>query len=196
MAQIINQNTETVAIDSLRPHPRNVNQGDLGAIHESITANGFYGNVVAQRSTGHIIVGSHRWQAAQQAGLTEIPVTWVDVDDDAALRIMLADNRTARLGSDDDAALAELLKELAEDGGLEGTGFDGDDLDALLAEVADPEWSDGENERLENRKSAAFVRPVIAVADTALLEGALKATGNPNRAEALLDICRSYLEKR
>ncbi len=70
-----------------------------------------------------------------EKGATEIPVTWVDVDDDAALRIMLADNRTARLGHDDDAALAELLKELADDGGLEGSGYDNDDLDELLADL-------------------------------------------------------------
>lgn len=133
--RIINENSEVVSIDSLRPHPRNVNMGDIGAIHSSITANGFYGNVVAQRSTGHILAGSHRWLGARQAGLEEIPVTWVDVDDAAALRIMLADNRTARLGSDDEVALAELLQELANDGGLEGTGFDGDDLDQLLDDL-------------------------------------------------------------
>jgi hypothetical protein len=32
-----------VPVDSLETHPRNVNQGDIGAIYESIGANGFYG---------------------------------------------------------------------------------------------------------------------------------------------------------
>lgn len=151
--QIINQSTETVSVDSLRPHPRNVNQGDVGAIHESITANGFYGVVVAQKSSGHILAGSHRWQAARQAGLTDIPVTWVDVDDSAALRIMLADNRTARLGHDDEAALAELLQELVEDGGLEGSAYTGDDLDQLLADL-NPDFQpvDEEPPRLDQKK--------------------------------------------
>jgi len=59
------------------------------------------------------------------------------VDDEAALRILLADNRTARLGSDNEAALAELLTELAgTERGLAGTGFDGDDLDTLLNDLA------------------------------------------------------------
>lgn len=137
--KIINQATELVAPEALRPHPRNPRQGDIGAIHESIVANGFYGQVVAQRSTGFILVGNHRWKAAVAAGATEIPVTWIDVDDDRALRILLADNRTNDLASYDDEALAALLKELADASGLVGTGYDGDDLDRLLKDLAAPE---------------------------------------------------------
>ncbi len=39
--QILNEATELVAIDSIRPHERNVNQADLGAIIGSLEANGF-----------------------------------------------------------------------------------------------------------------------------------------------------------
>lgn len=133
-AQIINQGTELVAIDSLRQHPRNPNQGDLGAILASVEANGFYGHVVAQRGTGVILAGNHRWLAARHAGLEEIPVTWVDVPDDVAMRILVADNRTAALSQTDDEALAGILRDLAEADMLVGSGFDGDDLDALLAD--------------------------------------------------------------
>jgi SAM-dependent methyltransferase len=55
-----------VPVDSLETHPRNVNQGDIGAIYESIGANGFYGAIVAQKSTGRILAGNHRYQAAVQ----------------------------------------------------------------------------------------------------------------------------------
>lgn len=136
--QIINNTSELALLDAVRPHPKNPRQGDTGAIHESIQANGFYGAIIAQKSTGFILAGNHRWQAARQAGATEIPVTWVDVDDDHALRILLADNRTNDLASYDDNALAELLREIHEaHGNLIGTGYDGDDLDQLLTDLND-----------------------------------------------------------
>ena len=135
--KVINDATTIEKIDAVTPHPRNPRQGDVGAIHQSIAANGFYGHIVAQRSSGHILAGSHRWIAAKQAGAKRIPVTWVDVDDDHALRILLADNRTNDLASYDDTSLAQLLVEIQEAvGDLAGTGYDGDDLDELLADLA------------------------------------------------------------
>lgn len=134
--RIINESLEMVPVGRLSQHPRNANQGDLGAIHESILHNGFWGTVVAQKATGYVLAGNHRLVAAQQAGAEELPVAWVDVDNETALRILLADNRTTRLGQDDPQALVDLLKELAATpDALSGTGFDGDDLDELLAEL-------------------------------------------------------------
>lgn len=125
-----------VGIESVRPHPKNPRHGDVGAICESIEANGFYGAIVVQRSTGFILAGNHRLMAAKAQGLTEIPCVWVDVDDDLALRILLADNRTNDLASYDESVLASLLADLASTSDLLGTGYDGDDLDALIAEMA------------------------------------------------------------
>ena len=137
--KIINASTKVEALDAVQPHPRNPRQGDVGAIHQSIEANGFYGHIVAQRSSGHILAGSHRWIAAKQAGAKRIPVTWVDVDDDHALRILLADNRTNDLASYDDTSLAQLLVEIQEAvGDLAGTGYDADDLDDLLRLLEGP----------------------------------------------------------
>jgi hypothetical protein len=134
--RIINEGTELVELDKLKPHPKNPRQGDVGAIHGSIEANGFYGSVIAQKSTGHIIAGNHRYLAAKHANAEAIPVTWVDVSDEEAVRILLADNRTNDLASYNDDALAELLQDLMEQtGSLDGTGFDGDALDELLQDI-------------------------------------------------------------
>lgn len=134
---IVSQEYEMVPVGALSPHERNVNEGDLGAIIESVATNQFYGAVLAQKSTGKILAGKHRWLAAKDQGLEVLPVIWLDVDDAAALRIMLADNRTTRLGADNQPMLAELLQDILNDSGsLSGTGFDSDYLDELLSDLA------------------------------------------------------------
>lgn len=136
--RILNQTVETVPLDALRNHPRNPRRGDVKSIQASIDNNGFYGAVIAQRSTGYIIAGNHRWLAAQESNATEIPVIWVDIEDDHALRIMLADNRTNDLAEYDDALLSELLNDLAESTGtLLGTGYDENAVDTMLKELSE-----------------------------------------------------------
>lgn len=131
-----NEATELVPLDAIEPHPRNPRQGDIGAIHESMQDNGWYGSIIVQKSSGHIIAGNHRYRAAQQVGMTEIPVTWVDVDDDKALRILLADNRANDRASYDDNELVEILRELHDTTGtLAGTLYEDDDLAELLARL-------------------------------------------------------------
>lgn len=139
MTKIINEEITEVPTDALRHHPRNPNQGDVGAIYESIQANGFYGALVVQRSTGYVLAGNHRLKAAREAGLDSLPVAYVDVDDERALRILLADNRTGELARRDPESLTLLLAELAQGGGgLDGTGYDLDDLDDLLSDLGEP----------------------------------------------------------
>ena len=65
-----------------------------------------------------------------------VPVLWVDVDNARAVKILLADNRTNDLAGYDNKALTELLSDISNTDGLEGTGYDEADLDALIAELA------------------------------------------------------------
>lgn len=134
--QTVTQKYRRAAISDLTPHPKNPNLGDVGAIHTSIEANGFYGAILVQKSSGYILAGNHRVIAAEQAGAKQVPIMELDVDDDTALRILLADNRIAALAHNDDIQLAELLQEIAAREDLLGTGYDGDDLDQLLADIA------------------------------------------------------------
>jgi ParB-like chromosome segregation protein Spo0J len=86
---IVDQSYELVGIDTVRPHPRNVNEGNVVAIAQSMKANGFYGALRVQRSSGHICAGNHSWLAAKEIGLKQVPVIFLDISDDAALRVML-----------------------------------------------------------------------------------------------------------
>lgn len=128
--------TRTVEIDSIKPHPKNVRQGDVGAISESLKVHGQYRAVVVQRSTSRILAGNHTWKAAKSLGWKTIAAHFIDCDDDRAMRILLADNRANDLAMYDDAGLAELLKQLAEtDDGLTGTLYDDDALNDLVADI-------------------------------------------------------------
>lgn len=127
---IINQETRLVSVKDIATHPKNPNRAEIARIVESIEENGFYGTIVVQRSTGYIIKGNHTYRAAVAAGLKEVPVTYVEIDDDRAVRIMIADNRIAEFGERDEDVLADLLKGLD---GLEGTGYSDEEFADLLA---------------------------------------------------------------
>ncbi len=123
---------------NLSPHPDNPREGDIGAIVTSIEANGWFGTIVAQTTTGHVLAGNHRLIAAQHLGMETVPVFWADVDDQTARRILLADNRTADLATYDVNALAELLEQTATAGDLMGTGYEGEDIDMILRQAQNP----------------------------------------------------------
>lgn len=125
--------TNTVDINSVFPYPMNARQGDVGLIAQSLSKNGQFRPIVVNKRDNSILVGNHTWKAAKSLGWKEIAVSWVDVDDDAAARIVLADNRTADLGSYDHVELVEILKDMKS---FDGTGYTGDDVDELLKEVA------------------------------------------------------------
>ena len=135
--RVINKEIEQVAIDLLKHHPRNANNGDVEAIKKSLAVNGWYGSVVVNTGTKHILAGNHRVMAAKALGWETVPVQWVDVTPEEELRILVVDNRTTRIGQDDTTKITDILAELANTPiGLEGTGYGAADLDALIDELA------------------------------------------------------------
>lgn len=146
--KIINQETRLVSVEDICEHPRNPNRGDVARIVESIRANGFYGAILVQRSTGYIIKGNHTYRAAREAGLTEVPVIFVDVDDQHAMKILVADNRIAEFGERDEAILVQILNEVQS---LQGTGYTERELEDLLKNLASEE---------EAKKCELYVRTV------------------------------------
>lgn len=127
-----------VPIAELNPYHRNPRTGDLDAISESLSVNGQYRPIVVNRGTltgrpNEILAGNHTFKAAKQLGWTVIAVTWLDVDDDAAAKIVIVDNRTNDLAGYDSVLLADILTDLPD---LQGTGYDQEQPDQLLDETA------------------------------------------------------------
>ena len=139
--------THEIPVGDLALLPGNPRQGDIGAVAESMKVNGVYQPIVVNRGTHtgrplEVIAGNHRAQAAQQLGLDTIPAVILDVDDEQAARIALADNRTSDLADYDTDALLVMLQSLPD---LAGTGYDGDDLDALLQDAEVPDFAPDES---------------------------------------------------
>lgn len=126
---VVMSTTEVVPIESVWPHQRNPREGDVGAISESLRVLGQFRPIVVDKETKQILVGNHTWQAAMALGWTEIAVTWVEVTEEQAIRILLADNKTADLATYHDEDLQVLLASLPD---FIGTGFDADDVDSIL----------------------------------------------------------------
>lgn len=131
---------EMVPLAELLQHPENTNNGDIEALAESVRINGFYSPVIVQRSTGFILAGNHRYVVAMMMDPKQsLPVIYLDVSDDRAKRIMLADNAITRRGHDDEAHLLDLLQELHQtELGLKGTGFEDYHLLELAEEALEP----------------------------------------------------------
>lgn len=126
--------TKRVPIDSVVMHPKNPRRGDVTRIAESLEIHGQYKPIVVQISSNHICAGNHVWQAAKGLGWSQIQASFIDVDDDTALRILIADNQTSAVGTFDFAALGALLESLPDP--TRGTGFVTKELDSFLAGLA------------------------------------------------------------
>lgn len=128
------------AVSELQMFHRNPRRGDVRAIAASLEARGQYRPIVVNvgSRTGRvneILAGNHTYLAACSLGWESLQATTVDVDDEEAARIVLADNRLADLGAYDDVDLAAVLGDAGE---LTGTGYSSSDLDALLAQLSEP----------------------------------------------------------
>lgn len=131
---------ERAKLAELRTYHANPRAGNVELIRQSLVVNGQYRPIVVNRGTytnraNEVLAGNHTLMAAREEGWSEIAVAWVDVDDDQCARIVLADNRTADVGSYDDRLLVELLSSLPN---LDGTGYDPGDIDELARTLEVP----------------------------------------------------------
>jgi ParB family chromosome partitioning protein len=85
-----------ISIDEIEPNPHQPRQqmGDLTELTASIREKGILEPLIVRRQEDHfqIISGERRYQAALQAGLTELPCVERDVDDNETIEIALVEN--------------------------------------------------------------------------------------------------------
>jgi len=103
----------------LKPNKYNPNRQsprDFDLLLRSIREDGFTQPIVAQRATLTIVDGEHRWRAAREVGLLEVPVVLVDMSDEQMRVATLRHNRAR--GSEDVDLGAQVLRDLRELGAL------------------------------------------------------------------------------
>jgi DNA modification methylase len=136
MTSWIADKIERWPIDKLIPYARNArthSDAQVAQIAASIREFGFT-NPVLIDGKGNIIAGHGRVLAARKLGMQEVPCIRMEHLTDAQRRAyIIADNKLALNAGWDEELLALELQELADVGfDLEITGFDVDELSALL----------------------------------------------------------------
>lgn len=154
---------EWVEVEQLLPWDRNPKAHpaeNVASIARSIKRSGFAAPIVAWRSKRQIVAGHGRLLAAQmlykenpeQLLATDqprpgmVPVRWMEfATDGEAAALAIADNRLTEANPMDDAAVAEILREMQESGtSIEGLGYDDATLAAMLDNVGvnDVKWKE------------------------------------------------------
>lgn len=150
----ISLHVEYMPISKLRRAPRNPKDHDIGQLDQSLDAFGYVAPVIINETTGRLVAGHGRLDTLQQRKAAGLPapkrikeesgewlvpvVRGVEFDtDEEAEAYLLADNRHSELGGWDDSQLNAILADLAAVDKLEGTGWDADDVDRMLANSVD-----------------------------------------------------------
>jgi len=129
-ADLLQLAVDITTLNVLRDNPR---RGDIEAVRKSYEQFGQRKPIVARRGDRVVLAGNHQLLAARELGWPEIAVVWVDDDEATSNAFVLADNRTADLGTYDDELLSALLQSFDMDSDLfAATGYVEDDLTDLL----------------------------------------------------------------
>ena len=131
--------TELRTLDTIQPYDRNprLNDNAVAAVAESLRQFGFRQPIVIDPA-GVIICGHTRWKAAQELGLTKVPVhIATDLTDEQIRAYRIADNKTGELAEWDFEILPIEIEELQ--GGemdMSDFGFGDKELTQLLDEAS------------------------------------------------------------
>ncbi len=130
---------EMVTLDKIHPWPKNlkfkpIEPKDVRELSRSIKRFGFGDPIVARKANGEIIAGHLRYFAAKRLKIDQVPVRFLDLSEDEAHAMAIAETKLERMRNFDKGGLAVELDALEEKGvDLEyGTGFDSEDIENLL----------------------------------------------------------------
>lgn len=116
-----------VDINELKPHKDNTNRHpkeQIERLAKIINYQGFRSPIVVSNLSGFIVSGHGRLEAAKKLGLTKVPVSYQDFEDEKMeLAHLNADNAIALWAEIDMKAMTESLNEINFDLDLDFLGF-------------------------------------------------------------------------
>lgn len=195
-----------ISIESVTQHPRNYNTHDaaqIGDLRLILRKFGQVRSVVVQErcdGLGYLMVaGNGLSEAAKAEGLTTlkadvIPADWSETK---VLAYLAADNELAKRSTPDEDQLSALVSEVENadsEMALLAAGS-ADRLAEMMLTGGDAELN-GLHEVTTARElgdKRRQIKPVIYCEDLATFERAILKTGMMNRGEALIEICKAYL---
>lgn len=154
-----------------------------------------------------LIGGNHMQDALIEAGITkvvEVETTGDEVvvvkridmrtDDSARQRLAVVDNWGNRVNFDPDV---DVLLEMPEawEGWIRQDEIDDLMASEQIAELVNDQLDQTVSTQRKLGNPKHQVKPVLYVDEISIFEQALKATGLRNRGQALLTICKAYLER-
>lgn len=125
-----------IKLSELKPHPKNPRVHPDKLITKLARSIGEFGftNPVLVDADNRILAGHARCKAAEKMGMESVPALALPLTGAAADAYVIADNKLNELSSWDEAVLADLVAEIdAANFDVELTGFDPDEIDALLS---------------------------------------------------------------
>lgn len=121
-------------------NPR-VNDHVVPEVAASIERFGFGAPLIARRENGELIAGHTRMKAAEKLGLSHVPVRFLDISENEAHLLALADNRLSEKADWALEGLNEILSELSKDD-VAAAGWNDEELKAMQDLLSKPPDND------------------------------------------------------
>lgn len=145
-------------VDSLIPYDKNVRihtKRNLDAIKKSLNAFGQTKPIVVRKETREILCGNGTYQAAVALGWEQINCHFIDIDEQRAKALMIADNRSSDLSQMDEKAVFDLLQDFDQEL-LDITCYDDKQLDNMLKFQSGQIFEEEKKQKNEKKKKESY----------------------------------------
>ena len=130
---------------------------DYEKLKRSLTEFGYVEPVIYNRTTGHVVGGHQRLKVLADLGHTDVDCVVVELDETREKALNVALNKIS--GDWDESKLALLIADLdAADFDAELTGFDDDEIQAMIGSLDDDEVTDDGFDLTAALEAASFVQ--------------------------------------